>query len=290
MESIPPAVNTSTVNTSTVPTATSGSPKTHSASVDRSETQDVASSPSRSDEVTSRDLTEGSSVYAEFEARLPTSILSSQEMMDTEWAWRSMLSQSMLQAGVKEDSNAVTVSPEDALQNFWSMLDELAVDSSSELVGLDKGPSGNPLVSFSTLQVSDIPALRASGLLAPVLLDRLTAATVIDPYERSGRGLFLTAERSRGKSRAVRWQANRQTKLGTAGRIVHRIDLKLSLASGPVSLQVTAMQPFLFVHLSSGDVMTLRDFESNESAARLALRQCGWELRQWTTGLEEILE
>lgn len=119
-----------------------------------------------------------------------------------------------------------------------------------------------------------------------VLEDRLVSSVLDNPYERVGGGVFFTPRNTEPNSpnHAVKWKADRQTRVGIGGKMIHRIRLEVQVGGHPLTCILTAQRPQLLVHFVS-DQVKLRNFlDRGADIVCEPLRTCGWDLVGWTTG------
>ncbi|WP_367307410.1 hypothetical protein [Alicyclobacillus acidocaldarius] len=179
-----------------------------------------------------------------------------------------------------------------SVRHLWSVMRELAqsTDGHSTL-RLRENPS-SPLVSFGSMGREWIhqglgPA-EQKRLMQWVMLDRLLASVAPHPFDRRGAGLFVIQDPARRDHPvAVRWRAERRTRMGPRGKLVHRLRLDLELDGHPLICVLTAQRPALHVHITcSQDAPFVAYLRAARQAVAPSLQACGWELTSWTVAHE----
>ncbi|WP_062309084.1 hypothetical protein [Alicyclobacillus sendaiensis] len=179
-----------------------------------------------------------------------------------------------------------------SVRHLWSVMRELAqaADGPSTL-RLRENPS-SPLVAFGSMGREWIAQAFAPAeqkrLLQWVMLDRLVASVAPHPFDRRGAGLFvISGGARRDHPVAVRWRAERRTRMGARGKLVHRLRLDLELSGHPLVCVLTAQRPALHVHITcSQDAPFVAYLRAARPALTPALQACGWELTSWTVDHE----
>ncbi len=219
--------------------------------------------------------------------------------MRTEWAWRrTVIDEWMQQAAATQPpvetgnetgtSNAAQVL-EQSIQTLWQHMDALTQANS-------QAPSGfqwpgqmpeQPLVPFARLHPSDVRQLDAEQR-AGVVLDRMqgAVATPIDPRTGSGfffPGLMLQQPLPADAKHAVRWKAERQTRITRTGQIVYRLKLNIEVAGRPVEITFLSAKPSLSIHIKTADQHVRRRVAQPDEGILSTLRQLGWHVDNWST-------
>lgn len=231
---------------------------------------------------------------------LPLSILQSPQMMRTEWAWRRLVIDAwMRQQGTDATTAAkpaTNVSQPEVLQrgiqSLWQQLDHLSqtnAQASATLHWPDDMPQ-QPVTPFAALSEADtrkLPAQHKAG----VVLDRLqgAAATPTDP--RTGSGLFFPGlvipQLPPGEAhKAVRWQAERQTRITKTGQIVYRLKVNLDVSGRPVEITFLSAKPSLSVHIKTPDHHLRRRIDQPDAGIAATLRALGWNVDNWSASEE----
>lgn len=193
-----------------------------------------------------------------------------------------------------EATSQMPVQTEAAVRQLWGLLSAIApsVGKEAKQVHLNFRPSA-PLVPFSALgeeaiQQGNRPS-DTSKLVQWVVQDRLSAAIVENPYERLGGGLYYPETQGERTNQpphvAVKWEAHRQTRIGAAGKLIHRLRFDLEVQGQPVTCIVTAQRPQLLVHFATDHVPLLTHLRRGEHMVTAPLAATGWELVSWTAGL-----
>lgn len=179
-----------------------------------------------------------------------------------------------------------------SVTHLWSVMRELAQSTERHtLVRLRECPS-SPLVSFASmgrewLEQGLGPADRMR-LVQWVMMDRLIASVTPHPFDRRGSGLFLVPHsNAREHPVAVRWRAERRTRMGSRGKLVHRLRLDLELDGHALACVLTAQRPALHVHITcSPDAPFVKYLQAAGQHVAPSLEACGWELTSWTVDHE----
>lgn len=210
------------------------------------------------------------------EALLPPSVLQSPRWMETEWAWRRVLFQ----------ESASQLSQSD-LPNFWRLLGELASETSSNRgsvspqsrIEVSDWPFSSPVLPYSQLDESSLKTLSPhlpSHLLSHVLADRMTAAVQSPQSPYIGAGLFLLeAPLPDGRGKAVQWQAERQTKLGAMGQIIHRLEIEVQVGLDPVRISMTFASPHLDLFFATDNAALQESFMTHAAHLEEILKALG---------------
>jgi hypothetical protein len=258
---------------------------------------------------------------------LPVSILQSPTLMRTEWAWRRLVLDALMQmmndaaensasqAGVgasksmeatlstlagggqgKEPGIQPGIQPgmeallEKSLQTLWNHLDVLsqATQRAPQEINWPGALPDAPVQAFAHLQKVDIDKLDTSQR-AVVLLDRMEAATKTETDPRVGSGFFFpgvpTGVTEGGTDRkAVRWQAQRQTRVTRTGQIVYRLKLNIEVSGRPVEITFLSAKPTLAVHIKTDDSRLRRRVEAPDASILAVLHGLGWQVDNWSAG------
>ncbi|GMA61735.1 hypothetical protein [Alicyclobacillus fastidiosus] len=179
-----------------------------------------------------------------------------------------------------------------AVRKLWELLADTAAQSDKLGESVDLNfKTDPPLLPFASMNRETIALAEnkhdASRLQAWVLQDRMLAGVLDNPYERMGGGVFFPTSHVQSQDppyQAVKWKAHRQTRIGAAGKLIHRIRLEMEVQGRPLTCIVTAQRPQLFVHFVSDDTRLLSHLKRGEEVVSQPLRACGWELIGWTAG------
>jgi len=179
-----------------------------------------------------------------------------------------------------------------SVRHLWSVMRELVQSTGGHsTVRLRENPS-SPLVSFASMGRDWIdqglgPA-EQRRLMQWVLLDRLLASVAPHPFDRRGAGLFVIQDPvRRDHPVSVRWRAERRTRMGSRGKLVHRLRLDLELDGHPLICVLTAQRPALHVHITcSQDAPFVAYLRAARQDVAPSLQACGWELTSWTVDHE----
>ncbi|AEJ43239.1 hypothetical protein [Alicyclobacillus acidocaldarius] len=202
-------------------------------------------------------------------------------------------------AVVQEPTSPAQLRPEDvdvgharilaaSVRHLWSVIRELAQSTEGHAtLRLRERPTSS-LISFASVGREWIhqglgPA-EQNRLMQWVLLDRLLASVAPHPLDRRGTGLFVIQNPARRDPPvAVRWRAERRTRVGLRGKLVHRLRLDLELHGHPVTCVLTAQRPALHVHITcSQDAPFIAYLRAAQQVLAPSLQACGWELTSWT--------
>lgn len=181
---------------------------------------------------------------------------------------------------------------ETVVRQLWSALTAGLPRSGHESLSMSMDfQTDPPLLPFSAMTHETIAQASSKTdeqkLTNWVIQDRLTAGVVDHPYERSGAGLvFIDPPQQPDKPpyRAVKWRAHRQTRMGSGGKLIHRIRLDLEFQGQGVTCVITAQRPQLFVHFLSNHTRLLDHLQNGPKVVTEPLAKCGWELIGWTVG------
>lgn len=194
---------------------------------------------------------------------------------------------------IPETPQSVSIIAELAVRQLWSLLTTSTSlqgkGSPQIMMNLKTDP---PIIPFASMNHDTIALAKNRTdriqLQQWVVQDRLLAGVLDNPYERMGSGLFYLPSQNDGEApphRAVKWEAHRQTRIGTGGKLVHRIRLNLDVQGQALTCIVTAQRPQLFVHFLSDDRKLLHHLRQGEPLLVSPLSACGWDLLGWTAGL-----
>ncbi|WP_206830820.1 hypothetical protein [Alicyclobacillus fructus] len=196
--------------------------------------------------------------------------------------------QSMDEAHPPESGQVVDGVLAGTVKHLWSVMRQLARSAEgNSTIRLREHP-GSSLISFASMgrdwihQVAE-PADQAK-LTNWVLLDRLLASVAPHPFDRRGGGLFCIPESvRRDHSLAIRWRAERRTRMGPKGKLVHRLRLDLELDGRALTCVLTAQRPALHVNIiCPPDAPFLKYLQAAEPHVAPSLKACGWDLTSWT--------
>jgi hypothetical protein len=250
---------------------------------------------------------------------LPISILQSPTLMRTEWAWRRLVLDAVMQtkndapensasqAGVEANASMeATVSTssgagqgmqlgmqsllEKSLQTLWNHLDVFsqATQRAPQEIHWPGDLPDASVQAFAHLQKADIDKLDTSQRAA-VLLDRMEAATKTETDPRIGSGFYFpgvpTGITAGGTDRkVVRWQAQRQTRVTRTGQVVYRLKLNIEVSGRPVEITFLSAKPTLAVHIKTDDSQLRRRVEAPDASILTVLHGLGWQVDNWSAG------
>lgn len=238
------------------------------------------------------------------EQHIPLQILKSPQLMKTEWAWKLIVIQhiSLGTQSSQEDilqphvnlNSSLNVGAETVVRQLWSLLissiSQGSKGSSQVQMNMNTDQSIVPFAAMNqdTIALAASPT-DANRLQQWVVQDRLMASVLDNPYERMGAGVFFptTVVADKLPHTAVKWEAHRQTRIGAAGKLIHRIRLDVDVQGQSLTCIVTAQRPQLFVHFLSDDTKLVNHLKQGERVIAGPLSQCGWDLIGWTAGLSD---
>lgn len=217
------------------------------------------------------------------ESLLPASILRSTRWMATEWAWRRAVFQS---------DNLPTETKN--LQSLWKVLEGLASGSEPTLgtntsVGrwhfdVAKRPVESNLLPFTQVDFASLKELPAK-LHPLVLADRLQASVQSPDLPWAGGGLFFPSEPSaNGRETAVRWEAERQTKTGTMGQLIHRLEIRVQLGRDPLQISLLFAAPHLDIHFGVDNPVLQTALMDQAVSLRATLAEVGVNVERVHSG------
>jgi hypothetical protein len=190
------------------------------------------------------------------------------------------------------EQNPIIQLAEGAVRELWTLLSSLdaqAADNRRPQVQMEMRVA-SPLLPFAAMNQDTILLAKqktdAERLQSWVLRDRLVASVLDNPYERVGGGLFFLPPLNPDDTvrRGIKWEAQRQTRMGATGKLMHRVRIELEVQRQPLTCIITAQRPQLLVHFVSADAHLLRHLEQGAPLLTDPLAACGWDLVQWTTG------
>lgn len=208
------------------------------------------------------------------ESLLPASILRSTRWLETEWAWRRAIFQS---------DNLSTETKN--VQSLWKVLEELATGSESAAatnssvgswqVDLAKRPGDSNLLPFSQVDSQILKELPAK-LHPLVLADRLQASVQSSDLPVAGGGLFFPRESYvDGREPAVRWEAERQTKVGALGQRIHRLEIRVQVGRDPLKISLLFAAPHLDIHFGVDNPTLQKTLVEQANSLRTMLAAVG---------------
>ncbi|WP_067617277.1 hypothetical protein [Alicyclobacillus acidiphilus] len=173
------------------------------------------------------------------------------------------------------------------VKQLWNVLASVSSDSHTPTASLNIR-TDSPLLPFSSMSRDIIEEASSKAdkqkLTNWVVRDRLTSSVIDNPYERSGGGLlFIDSPRpERPPYRAAKWHARRQTRMGSGGKLIHRIRFDFEVQGHAVTCLITAQRPQLFVHFLSDHENLLKHLKNGPGVVAEPLAKVGWELQGWT--------
>ncbi|WAH35440.1 hypothetical protein [Alicyclobacillus dauci] len=196
-------------------------------------------------------------------------------------------------AGSSEMTHPQMNQAELAVRQLWTILTASSAQAhrTSGQIQMNFKPDP-PVLPFSSMNQDTIALAHdksdAQRLENWVVQDRLVSSVLDNPYERQGAGLFFTSAApptgNESPQTAVKWTAQRQTRVGTGGKLIHRVRFDLEVSGRPLTCIVTASRPQLLVHFVTDDRKLLTHLERGESVVTAPLKAAGWELIGWTAG------
>ncbi|SIS91035.1 hypothetical protein [Alicyclobacillus vulcanalis] len=189
-----------------------------------------------------------------------------------------------------EGASALLVS---TVRHLWAAMRELVQQGEAQsTVRLREAPT-SPIIPFASMGHAwtqhGLSSADQARLAHWILLDRLLASVAPHPFDRRGGGVFVpNGEQQTGHPIAIRWRAERRTRLGPRGKLVHRLRLDLQLEGRPLTCVLTAQRPALHVHITCPPGAPYVGYlEKAPERIAAPLQACGWELTSWTVAHEE---
>lgn len=208
---------------------------------------------------------------ASSEVLLPRAILESPLWTEAEWAWRRVLFQeealqtqtqthAPTQALGQPQAQGQMQGQVTALQSLWRVLGSLAETVGSSLgphsparINVAHWPFSSSVVAYSAFDKTSLQQV-APRLSPQVLADRLTTVVQSPQLPQNGAGLFLlSAPSGNEKGAAVHWQAQRRTKLGAVGQLVHRLEIDVTVENDLVHISMLYAAPHLNVFFETNN-------------------------------------
>ncbi|SDW29877.1 hypothetical protein SAMN04489725_10424 [Alicyclobacillus hesperidum] len=259
------------------------------------------------------------------EQHIPYRLLQNPIWLKAEWAWKALLVQHLftshsavsnthleqqrtlpsvdeenipVEDGAIMSGEAVATSQseqvnhfERAVQALWGILSDASESSSTTKEVSLQMQTDPPLLPFASVGNEVFAQAHSAADRRRIehwtLQDRLTAAVMDNAYERRGAGLFFLPGQDKPPYRAVKWEAERRTRIGHAGKLVHRIQIDLEVNGSPVTCLITAQRPQMFVHFTSDNLSIHQYLADGRQALQKPLAQHGWELAGWSVSTHE---
>ena len=240
-----------------------------------------------------------------FDAQLPLAILKSPLLQKVEWAWRRVVGElldSMLSGGANfVESGKLTQArampnptprASQVLTNLWENISNLASGDQQQAPKSSwVSISGDErlLIPYSTVTQATL-MLQTPREQALILQDRLLTGVEYQAYERIGNGVYLLPQTGQSKGRpdvrrdAVNWKAQRQTRIGSRGQVVHRLQLDVAVNQHPLRCIITASHPTLIVHFATNDLHLQDVLQAGVTPLTATVRATGWNLDKLTVG------
>ncbi|EPZ46305.1 hypothetical protein [Alicyclobacillus acidoterrestris] len=201
------------------------------------------------------------------------------------------------QASVAPQQASGMEQAEVVVRQLWNLLATATSEANQRASSVSMNfKSDPPILPFASMDGGTIATAsnkqEAHKLETWVVQDRLVASVLDNPYERAGGGLFFLPPQPEQTPpyQAVKWKAQRQTKVGAAGKLIHRLRIELDVHGRALTCIVTAQRPQLLVHFVGEDVRLLSHLERGGDVVAKPLATCGWELIGWTVGTEDAEE
>jgi hypothetical protein len=215
---------------------------------------------------------------ATLETMLPMEILKSPVLMRTEWAWRRLLV-ALAQVPPSQSENAV--------KTLWSTLASLVASESNAEWSTQLPPSFEPgrMVPFTDIQSHHLAGDESGKLKEWTQADRLMSATRAPDVPQIGGGIFVLPEpTSKQQRNAVRWEAQRRTRMTNHGQLVHQLSLELRVDNFPVKIQLLCAKPVLTISLETNHARLRANVQQRWESVQDALQGLGWRVERWTVG------
>jgi hypothetical protein len=119
-----------------------------------------------------------------------------------------------------------------------------------------------------------------------IMLDRLMSSTSNDAGQVIGGGILLMPEHPQPdrEIRALRWQAERQSRLSSKGQLVHRLVLNIVVNDTPVSISIIAAKPSIAIHIATDHGGLRGRMESGLPDVMETLNRSGWTVDSYHFG------
>lgn len=262
--------------------------------------------------------TVGTRVLQNLSELLPAEILNSPALTRAEWAWRQLIVQQVLRQFPGEDSPAalheagsppVLASKQSALTSneqlltqfaqetmgaWWATLgtwSQRARQSAARRTWTGLPIQNKVLVPFSQIANADLPQTSPglSGQKMEVLIDRVLSTITTENGVRAGTGLFVPQPSQNAKQpsqpvSALRWTAQRQTKMGKYGQLVYRLAMQFQLQDWPVEIVFLSAKPSLQVHIKTDHPVLTAAVATPNAVIVDRLAEVGWQIDSWSLG------
>lgn len=214
---------------------------------------------------------------ATLETMLPMEILKSPVLMRTEWAWRRLL------VALAQDPAAQS---ENTVKTLWSTLSSLFGSQSNAEWSAKLPPSFEPgtMVPFTDIQSHHLAGDDSGKLKGWTQADRLISATRAPDAPQIGGGIFILPEplTSKQQMSAVRWEAQRRTRMTNHGQLVHQLNLELRVDNFPVKIQLVCAKPAVSIKLETNHSQLRTNLQQRWEGVQGALQELGWRVERWT--------
>ncbi|MCF8564735.1 flagellar hook-length control protein FliK [Alicyclobacillus tolerans] len=182
----------------------------------------------------------------------------------------------------------VSVGEYQGVQRLWNAMEQLSGTASSPDVWstqLTLADNLGPVVPFVHLSPQHFAGEIPENVKDWMLADRLAGAVHTAERLMSGEGLFFPQlPVPDTPSMAVRWQADRHSRLGVGGHMVHRLNLRVQLGNDPVEIRMIYSASVLQVHFATDNASLGQSLATGQPDLQQALKQVGVSVNQVTTG------
>lgn len=253
------------------------------------------------------------------EATLPIEILRSPVLMRTEWAWRRLLVELTIGKGEAQSNPETPLLPKElprstegnhsvqayqptvqsplpqasppplvevAVKVMWQTLMSLTARPSQSDWNTQLPPPFEPgmVIPFTDMTVEHLSKNVPDKVKEWTEADRLVGSTRTPDAPQVGGGLFVLPESIGQRMNAVRWEAERRTRVTNQGQQVHQLILTVSVDNFPVKIQLLCAKPSLTVRLETNHPDLKQRVEPHLGDAQAALNGIGWRLDRWSLG------
>lgn len=182
-------------------------------------------------------------------------------------------------AGIHETQN-------NAMKLLWNTLVKYGAGESAQVWKLDWAVSDlqGKVVPFSNFKMDHLDKLPAR-VKDWIVADRLLASTNQSNPKITGEGLYFTVPRNaENRKSAVRWKAERQTKLTSTHALVHRLAIEVQVGTSPVKVTMVASEPTILVHIATNDMTLRKTFQDTLDRVQKSIQGLGWTVDRATVG------
>jgi hypothetical protein len=174
------------------------------------------------------------------------------------------------------------------LRTLWNMMVNLAATRAQDEWHT---PWNQAVTKFICLPFSELKAHHLESLPEKVqrwvLSDRLQSAVQTASSLTTGEGVLLIPQATKSTSdvgEAIRWKAERRSKPGANGVLIHRLRIECRVGASPVEFTITFAKPYLMVHAATNDTRLRDDFEGRGRQLVERLEAMGVRVERFSVG------